>query len=109
MEARMKPLIFVGTTLTDMRDFPEDVRREAGYQLDRVQNGLDPKDWKPMASVGVGVREVRVRGASGAYRILYVTRVGDNIYVLHAFAKKTQRTSLSDIQIGRARYKAIVS
>jgi phage-related protein len=109
MESRMKPLIFVGTTLTDMRDFPEDTRREAGYQPDRVQNGLDPRDWKPMASVGAGVREIRIRGGSGAHRIFYVANLGDQIFVLHAFAKKTQRTSLSDVQIGRARYKAIVS
>jgi phage-related protein len=109
MEPRMKLLTFVGTTLADLRDFPEDARREAGYQLDRVQNGLDPKDWKPMPSVGAGVREVRIREESGAYRIFYVTRIGNHIYVLHAFTKKTQKTTLSDINIGKARYKAVVS
>lgn len=109
MESRMKLLTFVGTTLADLRDFPEDARREAGYQLDRVQNGLDPKDWKPMPSVGSGVREVRIREESGAHRIFYVAHVRDQIYVLHAFTKKTQKTSLSDIQVGKARYKAVVS
>lgn len=105
----MKLLTFVGTTLADLRDFPEDARREAGYQLDRVQNGLDPKDWKSMPSVGSGVREVRIREESGAHRIFYVAHVRGQIYVLHAFTKKTQKTSLSDIQIGKARYKAVVS
>jgi len=109
MEPRMKLLTFVGTTLADLKDFPEDARREAGYQLDRVQNGLDPKDWKPMPSVGAGVREVRIREESGAYRIFYLTCVGDYVYVLHAFTKKTQKTTLSDINIGKARYKAVVS
>jgi len=105
----MKLLMFVGTTLTDLRDFPEDARREAGYQLDRVQNGLDAKDWKPMPSVGSGVREIRIREESGAYRVFYVTHFGEHIYVLHAFTKKTQKTALSDINIGKARYKAVVS
>ena len=109
MEPRMKLLTFVGTTLADLREFPEDARREAGYQLDRVQNGLDPKDWRPMPSVGAGVREVRIRDASGAYRIFYLTCVGDQAYVLHAFTKKTQRTNLSDISIGKARYRAVAS
>lgn len=103
----MKLLTFVGTSLTDLRDFPEDARREAGYQLDRVQNGLDPKDWKPMPSVGPGVREVRIREESGAHRIFYVTHIGDHIYVLHAFTKNTQKTALADINIGKARYKAV--
>lgn len=105
----MKLLMFVGTTLTDLRDFPEDARREAGYQLNRVQNGLDAKDWKPMPSVGPAVREIRIRENSGAYRVFYVTHLGEHIFVLHAFTKKTQRTTLSDINIGKARYKAVVS
>lgn len=105
----MKPLTFVGSSQADLRDFPEDARREAGYQLDRVQNGLDPKDWKPMPSVGAGVREIRIRDEAGAYRVFYVTNVGDEIYVLHAFTKKTQKTALSDINIGKARYQVVTN
>lgn len=105
----MKPLTFVGSTLADLKRFPEDARREAGYQLDRVENGLEPKDWKPMPSVGPGVREIRIRDDTGAYRVFYVTNIGDEIYVLHAFTKKTQKTSLSDINIGKARYKTITN
>src|ERR1700733_13746991 len=107
MESRMKLLTFVGTALADLKDFPEDARREAGYQLNRVQNGLDPKDWKPMPSVGPGVREVRIREESGAHRIFYVAHVGNQVYVLHAFTKKTQKTPLSDIHIGKVRYRAV--
>lgn len=72
--------------------FPGEVRREAGYQLARVQAGKDPADWKPMPSVGLGVNEIRVREDSGAFRVIYVARFAEAIYVLHAFQKKAQKT-----------------
>jgi phage-related protein len=100
----MKPLVFLGDSLERLRAFPEQARRSCGYQLDRVQRGFDPDDWKPMQTVGSGVREVRVRDASGAFRILYVARLEGVVYVLHAFQKKTQRTSVRDIALGQARF-----
>ena len=89
------------------RSLPNNARREAGYQLFQVQIGENPSDWKPMSSVGPGVREIRIRQTSGAYRIIYLTTIGDVVHVLHAFQKKTQRTSKQDLEKGRARYQLI--
>lgn len=80
----------------------------AGFQLDRVQHGEDPDDWKPMNSIGSGVREIRVRDADGAFRIIYVAKLGDAIYVLHCFQKKSQRTGKEDIALATRRYKQLV-
>ena len=102
-----KPLYFVGTALEDLRAFPRVPRREAGYQLDRVQFGLDPSDWKPMPTVGRGVREIRIRHSQGQYRVIYVAKFGDAVYVLHAFQKKTQKTRKQDIEIARRSLKVI--
>ena len=101
-----KPLYFVGSALEDLRAFPQAPRREIGYQLDRVQSGLDPSDWKPMPTVGRGVREIRIH-YRGQYRVIYVSKFADAVYVLHAFQKKTQKTRKQDIEIARQRSKAI--
>ena len=74
---------FLGSSLDDLRGFPCSARREAGYQLDRVQHGLEPDDWKPMTTVGSGVREIRIRDASGAFRVVFVAKFADAVYVLH--------------------------
>lgn len=102
----MKLLDFVGTALKDLRAFPELARRSAGYQLRQVQSGLDPDDWKPMPSIGRGVREIRLR-EGGEFRVLYVAQFQEAVYVLHAFQKKTQRTTQRDLTLARARLKQI--
>lgn len=104
----MKPAIFLGESLERLREFPASARRRAGYQLDRVQRGLDPEDWKPMATVGPGVREIRVRDDAGAFRVLYVATLADAVYVLHCFAKKGPQTSKLDIQLAVKRYKDLM-
>jgi len=101
----MKPVAFIGNALDDLRAFPERARRDAGYQLERVQRGLDPDDWKPMQTIGAGVREIRVRDVTGAFRVVYVATFAEAVYVLHAFAKKTQRTSPRDLTLARSRFK----
>lgn len=103
----MKPLSFLGSSLDDLRVFPEPARREAGYQLDRVQRGLAPEDWKPMQSVGSGVREVRIRDQSGAFRVIYLATRAEAIYVLHAFQKKTRATSKRDLDLARMRLREL--
>ena len=100
----MKTLRFLGDSLKCLRQFPEDVRNDAGYQLDKVQRGEQPADFKPMPSIGKGVEALRVWDDSGTYRIVYVARLADAVYVLHAFQKKTQATSKRDIEIARQRY-----
>ncbi len=108
MNERVKPVEFRGC-LDDLRVFPVGARREAGYQIDRVQQGLEPDDWKPMASIGSGVREIRIREADGAFRVIYVAKFEDVIYVLHCFQKKTTKTSREDIALATRRYKELVS
>ncbi len=101
----MKQIAFVGDSLACLRDFPDDARSTAGYQLREVQKGSDPSDWKPMTTIGSGVREIRIREASGAFRIIYVASIGDQVVVLHAFQKKTQKTSQKDIDLAATRLR----
>lgn len=104
----MKKIIFVGHSLDNIKDFSLEARREAGYQLDRVQRGKDPLDWKPMQGIGSGVKEIRIRDKDGIYRIMYVAKFEEAIYVLHAFQKKTQKTSLHDIEIASRAFKKVL-
>ncbi len=103
-----KPVEFRGSSLDDLRAFPLAARREAGHQLDQVQNGQDPDDWKPMNTVGQGVREVRIRDASGAFRIMYIAKFADAVYVLHCFQKKTEKTSKVDLDLAAKRYRDLL-
>jgi len=103
----VKPIAFQGTSLDDLRAFPETVRREAGHQLDQVQRGLEPDDWRPMPSIGPGVREVRVRDEAGAFRVIYTATRPEAVYVLHAFQKKTQATAKQDLDLVRARLRGL--
>ena len=103
----MKRVDFLGDSLTRLRAFPEDARSEAGFQLRRLQAGEDPTDWKPMKSVGPGAREIRVREASGAFRIFYIANLPEGIFVLHAFQKKTQQTAQHDIDLAAKRLREI--
>ncbi|HUE92616.1 MAG TPA: type II toxin-antitoxin system RelE/ParE family toxin [Pseudomonas sp.] len=98
----------MGGSLEDLRTFPEEARREAGHQLDQVQQGREPDDWKPMPSIGTGVREIRIREASGAFRVIYVAKFEAAIFVLHCFQKKTQKTSRADIVLATQRLKDLV-
>jgi phage-related protein len=103
----MKPLVFLGDALDRLRDFPETARKEAGVQLHKIQLGLEPSEWKPMTTIGTGVRDIRIRDEKGAFRILYVTRIKDAIFVLHAFHKKTQQTAKRDMDIAASRLRQI--
>ncbi|MGH9473445.1 MAG: type II toxin-antitoxin system RelE/ParE family toxin [Terriglobales bacterium] len=100
----MKPIRFLGDSLERLRKFPEAARREAGYALWRLQRGLRPSDTKPMPAIGPGVEEIRIRQASGAYRVVYLARRPERIYVLHAFVKKRQATGRRDLDVARKRY-----
>lgn len=103
-----KPLAWVGSSKADTRALPHGARREMGFQLDRVQKGLPPGDFKPMRTVGPGVYEIRVRDEGRAFRSLYVARFEEAVYVLHVFEKKSQRTAKADLETGRARYQELV-
>jgi phage-related protein len=99
---------FRGSALSDLRAFPMAARREAGHQIDQVQHDREPDDWKPMNTVGPGVREIRIRDDDGAFRVIYVAKFSDAIYVLHCFQKKTQKTRQADIDLAAQRYKELV-
>lgn len=105
----MREANFVGSSLHDLRAFPKAARHDMGRQIDRVQRGLEPNDWKAMPQVGPGVREIRVRDDGNAYRRIYVTNIGDAVYVLHVFAKKSRRTARSDVETARSRLRALRS
>ena len=102
-----KPVEFRGSSLDDLRTFPLDVKRDAGHQLDRVQHGQEPDDWKSMPTVGQGVQEIRLRDSTGAFRVIYVARFAQAVYVLHCFQKKTQTTSKGDIELANKRYREL--
>jgi phage-related protein len=104
----MKPVEFRGSALEDLRAFPQAARREAGYQLDQVQRGREPDDWKPMNAVGQGVKEIRLRDAAGAFRVLYVAKFAEAVYVLHCFQKKAQKTRKADLDLAGQRYRDLL-
>jgi phage-related protein len=108
VDTSVRKVKFRGSSRADLRDFPGDARREAGVQLFQVQIGDDPDDWKPMETVGSGVREIRIREQSGAYRVMYVAKFAKAIYVLHCFQKKTQKTAPNDLALAQRRYKELV-
>ena len=99
-----KPIRWIGSSRNDLINFPDAVRKKAGFQLRSVQIGDTPSDFKPMPTIGLGVEEIRIR-TEDAYRIFYVARFAEAVYVLHAFQKKTQKTSKLDIEIGQRRYQ----
>ena len=101
----MKRLRFVGSSREDLSAFPKAARRRAGQELFLVQVGREPDDWKPMSTVGLGAREIRVRDAAGAFRVLYVARFADAVYVLHAFQKKSEKTAREDLALAQKRYR----
>ena len=104
----MKEVVCVGGSGDDLRSFPAAARQRTGYQLYLVQTGADPTDWKPMSSIGPGCREIRVRAEGGAYRAIYVTSIGDAVYVLHCFEKKTRQTPKADADVALQRYRQVI-
>ena len=103
-----KPVEFRGTALDDLRAFPLAARREAGHQIDQVQHGQDADDWKPLNTVGQGVKEIRIREAAGAFRVVYVAKFAEAVYVLHCFQKKTAKASKADLDLAAHRYRDLL-
>lgn len=103
-----KPIRWMGSSLENIRGFPEEARREAGADLRRVQRGDDPLDWKPFEQIGPGTREIRIRSIDGAFRVLYVAKFDEAVYVLHCFDKKSRKTSPKDVAMGKRRYNAML-
>lgn len=104
-----KEIRWVGSAYDDLLAFPKEPRKEAGFQLGKVQCGFEPTDWKPFDDVGAGTKEIRVKDASGIYRVMYVAKFEEAVYVLHCFQKKTQVTSKQDKYIAETRYRTVVN
>jgi len=104
-----KEIRWLGSSYQDILKFPVEPRKEAGFQLGKVQAGLEPDDWKPFNDVGVGTKEIRIRDATGIYRVMYVAKFEQAIYVLHCFQKKTEATTKQDKTIAETRYRAVVN
>ncbi|KTD32220.1 hypothetical protein Lnau_3131 [Legionella nautarum] len=102
----MKPIIWLGSSYNDILDFPKEARQSAGYNLDKIQRGQEPTDWKPMTSIGQGVKEIRIH-CDNEYRVIYLAQKDEGIYVLHSFVKKTQKTSSKDLELAKKRFKQI--
>ncbi len=100
----VKALVWLGSSRTDVWGFPDDARQVIGHELFQVQRGLQPSSWRPMPSVGPGVVELRVH-LKAAFRVLYVAKFEEGIYVLHAFQKRTRRTARVDVELARKRLR----
>jgi phage-related protein len=107
MAIEQKDIKWLGSSKKDLNSFPREVLLEALFQLDKVQSGEEPTDWKPFNEVGAGTKEIRIRDKDGIYRVLYVAKFKEAIYVLHCFQKKTESTAKSDKEIAKVRYRAI--
>jgi phage-related protein len=103
-----KPVTFLGDSKARLREFPDGARHDAGQELLRVPFGSDPLDWKPMAGIGKGIREIRVSDRPGEFRVVYVANIGSAVYVLHAFHKKSQKTPQRDIELAKSRLAMIL-
>lgn len=103
----MKPIAFLGNSLEQLREFPQEAKQDAGYQMEKLQRGEQPDDFKPMPIIGKGVEELRIRDDTRAYRVIYTARRADAVYVLHAFQKKTRTTSKQDIELAAKRYRQL--
>ncbi len=102
-----KSLFWLGSSRGDLKTFPPDARRVAGFQLRRVQQGLEPNDWKPMPSLGPGVQEIRIHTGL-EHRVFYVAKFTEGVYVLHAFEKRTRKTPRRELELARDRFRALV-
>jgi phage-related protein len=102
-----KPVRFHGDSLDRLRKFPEDARHQAGHELYQVQRGREPSNLKPMPTIGIGVREIRIHDVSGTFRVFYIATLSDAVHVLHAFEKKTQKTARRDLELAAARLRQL--
>ena len=98
-----------GSSREDLLSFPSEVRRTAGFEIGKIQNGLNPTDWKPIPSWGAGIIEIKLSVVKDQYRVVYVAKFEERIYVLHCFQKKAQATSMPDVDIIKMRYRDVVN
>jgi phage-related protein len=108
MEYRERPVIWLGDSKENLMEFPKDIRRDMGFALSAAQAGLTPDNVKPFKGIGSGVFEIAERYDKEAYRLVYGVKIGKNLYVLHAFHKKSKSgiaTPKPDVNLIKRRYK----
>jgi len=105
---RDKEIRWVGSSFDDLCLFPFEPKKKAGFQLRKIQSGLEPDDWKPFDGIGAGVREIRINDGQGIYRVMYAAKFEEAVYVLHCFQKKTDATSKHDKEIAQTRYRSVL-
>ncbi len=103
----MKLLHFLGSSLRNLKKFPVAVQEETGFELCNIQKGQSPSDWKPMSVIGPGAMELRIH-VGGEYRVVYVAKFAEAVYVLHIFAKKTPKTAKPDLELAKHRYNQLL-
>lgn len=103
-----KELRWIGSAYADLLRFPDESRRQAGFQLGKIQAGLEPDDWKPFDNLGNGIRELRIQERAGSFRVMYVAKFEEAVYILHAFQKTTRATSHRDREVVSFRYRAVI-
>lgn len=103
----MRKVVFEGDALAVIRSLPSTAKQRAGYEIDRVQRGKEPENWKPFPSIGKGVREIRIQ-LGRQFRVIYFAKFGNCVHILHVFEKKSQKTRLSDIDLARERFSKVV-
>ncbi|MFU8925221.1 type II toxin-antitoxin system RelE/ParE family toxin [Acinetobacter puyangensis] len=108
MDIINEKITFLGDSLDCIREFPDEIKQDTGYELHRVQCGEEPTNFKPMKTIGKGVMEIRLKDSFGIYHVIYTAKIDDMIYVFHAFQKKTQKTSKSDIELAKTHYKQLL-
>jgi phage-related protein len=104
----MKAIVWKGSSKDDLKSFPDSVVDNAGHQLYRVQCGLEPDDWKPMTTIGAGVKEIRMRDVTGAFRVVYIATRPEAVYVLHCSQKKSEKTNSRDLELARERLRSVL-
>lgn len=101
-----KPIVFMARSHRAIKKFSRAARKDAGVELRRVQQGEEPTDWKPLSSIGPGGREIRVHKPF-EHRVIYIAHFQEAVYVLHAFSKKTAKTSHADVTLARVKYAEV--
>jgi phage-related protein len=104
----LKELLWCGDSKKALCAFPTGVRRDAGYALEGLQLGRPLSDSKPIPTIGSGVEEIRIWAESGTYRVIYIAKLSEAVYVLHAFQKKTQQTNQRDVELARRRLRQLL-
>lgn len=97
----------MGDTLRQIRGLPTGVKSDIGFQIDKLQDGELPNDFKPMSGIGPGVEEIRIWDRSGTYRVIYTARRPEAVYVLHVFQKTSEQTSQHDLDVAKHRFAQI--